>query len=235
MGKEAVQTALFSLLIFTVGFLGINAAAYSDIFKASLLEWKGETVESPLVAQHVESESVDQKVLAVERTVLAQKKQIPELNLAVTPPDNRLIIPKIERNIPIMEADPVDLLGADWKSVEQTFQKELKEGVIHYPGTADPGTVGNVFITGHSSYYPWDDGRYKTIFARLNELTVGDDIVVYYDQKKYRYVVREKKEVKNNDVSVLEGDGQRKLLTLMTCSPVGTNFRRLVVTAELVE
>ena len=114
--------------------------------------------------------------------------------------------------------------------MEQTFQNDLKEGVVHYPGTANPGEPGNVFITGHSSYYLWDTGRYKDVFARLNQLKPGDDIVLYYNQKKYHYVVRERKEVQNDDISVLD-QGTEKILTLMTCSPVGTNFRRLVVVA----
>lgn len=228
------RTAAFAILLFGIGFLGINAQAYATLLKDSVLEWRGKTEESQLTTYVAPAPVPEPKLLKVERTPDAQKSQIPELNLAVTPPDNRLIIPKIDKNIPIMESDPQKLIGADWTSIQNTFQEDLKNGVIHYPGTAKPGENGNAFITGHSSYYPWDPGRFKTVFARLNKVEVGDDIVIYYDQQKYHYKVREKKEVKNDDVSVL-AQGDEKLLTLMTCSPVGTNFRRLVVVAELVE
>ena len=241
LGTDIVRTAAFSILIFAIGFLAINAQAYStllnDSIQNSILAWQGKIDEtaSRLEATYVVPAPVPApKLLKIERTPTAQKSQIPALNLSVTPPDNRLIIPKIDKNIPILESDPQKLIGADWTSLQKTFQEDLKNGVIHYPGTAKPGQMGNAFITGHSSYYPWDPGRYKTVFARLNKLEVGDDIVVYYNQKKYHYVVREKKEVKNDDVSVL-AQSNEKLITLMTCSPVGTNFKRLVVVGELVD
>lgn len=222
--------AVFSLLIFTMGFFTMNFEAYADILMTRLNH------ESAVADQNVLTEAVSEKIVP-QRTMVVrsapeeQKTTIPELNLEITPPDNRLIIPKLGKNIPIVTTDPTKLIGADWKTLEQAFQDDLQNGVIHYPGTADPGTTGNVFITGHSSYYLWDSGRYKDVFARLNQLTVGDEITIYYDQQKYHYTVREKREVKNDDINVLE-QGDEKILTLMTCSPVGTNFRRLIVVAE---
>jgi|GEM_PF-1008237 LPXTG-site transpeptidase (sortase) family protein len=225
-----VRVGTFSSLIFAIGFLAINADAYSDIMMA----WATQDLETVTQLEtHVEKEEIpEQDLLAVERTPEAQKVAIPELNLDLTPPDNRLIIPKIEKNIPLISSNPTDLIGADWQSLEKTFQEDLKEGVVHYPGTAEPGELGNVFITGHSSYYVWDPGRYKDVFARLNQLEVGDDIVIYYEQEKHHYRVREMREVKNDDISVMAQPQNEKILTLMTCSPVGTRFKRLVVIAE---
>ncbi len=230
--SQILRAGLFSMILFAGGFFTLNAASYSEIIQASLLT-ADETSQAAL-NQHVEpveEQPKIQKLLVVERTAIAQKAQIPELNLAITPPDNRIIIPKIDKNIPLIDSDPQKLMNADWKSLEKTFQKDLENGVIHYPGTANPGEEGNVFITGHSSYYPWAPGSFKSVFARLKDVEMGDDIIVYYNQEKHHYVVREKKEVKNNDVSVLE-QGKGKFLTLMTCSPVGTNIKRLVVIAE---
>ncbi|MBT5017080.1 sortase [Candidatus Peregrinibacteria bacterium] len=223
---------IFSLMIFTIGFFTINAEAYSEIMMTwASKDWAQaqEQAMSEVVAEQV----VEQRTLVVRSTPETQKSLIPDLNLDITPPDNRLIIPKIGKNIPIVTTDPEKLIGADWKTLEQAFQEDLKNGVIHYPGTADPGEVGNVFITGHSSYYLWDSGDYKDVFARLNKLEIGDEIVVYHDQDEYRYMVREMREVRNEDVSVLDQSNE-KTLTLMTCSPVGTNFRRLVVVADQI-
>ncbi len=234
LGTDLLRTAAFSIFLFAIGFLAINAQAYSTLLQDSILEWRGVAPQSELTQYVAPAPKPAPKLLKIERTPTAQKSQIPPLNLSVTPPDNRLIIPKIDKNIPILESDPQKLVGADWTSLQKTFQEDLQNGVIHYPGTAKPGQMGNAFITGHSSYYPWDPGRYKTVFARLGKLEVGDDIVVYYDQKKYYYKVREKKEVKSDDVSVL-AQSSEKLITLMTCSPVGTNIKRLVVVGELVD
>ena len=226
--SQLLRAGLFSVILFAGGFFTINAASYSEIIQASLL-----TADENQHVEPVEEQPKIQKLLVVERTATAQKAQIPELNLAITPPDNRIIIPRIDKNIPLIDSDPKKLMNADWKSLEKTFQEDLENGVIHYPGTANPGEEGNVFITGHSSYYPWAPGNFKSVFARLKDVEVGDDIIVYYNQEKHHYIVREKKEVKNNDVSVLE-QGEGKFLTLMTCSPVGTNIKRLVVIAEEV-
>ncbi len=231
LSLNTTRVALFSLVIFAAGFLTINGQAYTDIMMDWLTQDLAKTQLQEVVEERIPRE---QELLVVERNAEAQKEQMPELGLEVMPPDNRLLIPKIDKDIPIIDTDPQKLIDADWQTLEQTFQEDLREGVVHYPGTANPGESGNVFITGHSSYYIWDPGRYKDVFARLNKLEVGDDIIVYYEQEKYHYVVRDKKEVKNDDVSVLQQEGDEHLLTLMTCSPVGTNFRRLVVTAEEV-
>lgn len=232
--RHLARAATFSFLLFTIGFLVMNANAYSQITMAWLTQFSGTAEESPLTQLVAQESAPVEELFPVSNNKEEQKLQIPELDLAVTPPDNRLIIPKLNKNIPIIDTDPAKLANADISTLEDAFQEDLKNGVIHFPGTADPGEMGNVFITGHSSYYLWDNGDYKDVFARLNKLVVGDDIVVYYNQQKYTYKVREKREVKKDDVSILEqGDG--KILTLMTCTPVGTNLRRLVIIAEQVE
>ena len=84
--------------------------------------------------------------------------------------------------------------------------KELENGIVRYPGSAKPGEKGNAFIFGHSSNFPWLDGDYKDVFARLHTLALGDEVIVYYGQKKYTYKITKKQVVKPGDVSVLKRD-----------------------------
>lgn len=231
---QTARVVVASSMIFVIGFFALNASAYAEIIQTSIQHWRGIPDDTTMEEQFVTEKPIEQELLAFTNNPDEQKQQMADLDLSVTPPDNRLIIPKLDKNIPIIESDPAKLLSSDWETLEKTFQEDLKSGVLHYPGTSVPGEPGNMFITGHSSYYFWDSGNYKNVFARLNHLEVGDDIVIYYDQQKYHYQVTEKKEVSKDDVSVLaQGDDQR--LTLMTCTPVGTNLRRLIVTAELVD
>lgn len=154
---------------------------------------------------------------------------------SVGPPDNRVLIPTLHLNIPLV-TPPVDsLLRQDWTQVEEDIQTALSEGVVHYPGTAKPGQAGNFFITGHSSYYPWAPGKYKTVFARLQELNPGDEYWVYYKGDRHRYIVTGKKEVSPGDITVLDQPEDKRISTLMTCTPVGTTLRRLVVVAQEVD
>ena len=153
----------------------------------------------------------------------------------VGPPEHRLIIPKLDLNVPIVIPSYEALLREDWSQVETDIQASLEQGVVHYPGTAKPGQAGNFFVTGHSSYYPWATGNYKTVFARLHTLNVDDEYWVYYGGDKHRYIVRSVFEVKPSNVDVLDQPANRRLSTLMTCTPVGTTLRRLIITAEEVD
>ena len=176
----------------------------------------------------------DTALVALEGEI--QSDGLLALNLAPTVYDNRLSIPSLNINAPIIEPSlGIDSLQAkDWNALESQIQDTLLQGVVHYPGTAKPGKIGNAFITGHSSNYIWELSEYNTVFALLPQIEIGAEIRVTYNQKDYLYRVTEKKEVKPDDVSILK-QGDQKILTLMTCTPVGTTLKRLVVTAELIE
>lgn len=140
--------------------------------------------------------------------------------------DNMLLIPKTSVRAPIVWESPPD---------EDIMLKNLQDGVVQYKGTGLPDEAdGNVFISGHSSYYWWDKGGYKTVFATLDNLTQGDELAIAYQGKVYFYKVYEKIEVSPNDVGVLEPVG-KPIVSLMTCVPVGTNLRRLIVRAERID
>ncbi|MBI3335943.1 sortase [Candidatus Peregrinibacteria bacterium] len=189
---------------------------------------------------------VDKSTAAnIEETLRDKLKLVPSLSIAgrmegnilsflppVGPPDDRLIIPALNLNVPIVIPSNASLLVEDWDQLEIDIQKALEDGVVHYPGTARPGQAGNFFLTGHSSYYPWATGAFKSVFARLPELTVGDEYWVYYGGDRHRYIIREKNEVRPSMVSVLDQPTDKRLSTLMTCTPVGTTLRRLVLKAQ---
>lgn len=136
--------------------------------------------------------------------------------------NNHLVIPKIGVDTPI-----------EWNVSDNNTLNALEKGVAHYQGTALPGELGNIFITGHSSYYLWAGGSYKQIFALLDKLQIGDRIYVNYQNVVFAYVVTGKKVVNPEDLSVLN-QGNQKTLSLMTCVPVGTNLNRLIVSAEQI-
>src|SRR3990167_11145314 len=107
--------------------------------------------------------------------------------------------------------------------------ENLQKGVVHYAGTALPGTgKGPIFITGHSSYYWWDKGKYKTIFATLDKVSAGDEIKINYDNVIRTYKVYDKTIVLPEQVEVLKPLNE-PVLVLMTCVPVGTNLKRLLI------
>lgn len=70
----------------------------------------------------------------------------------------------------------------------------------------------------------------------LDTLEDGDEIIVYYNQKKFVYKVTDRTTVKPGDTEVLNArDPNKKEISLMTCWPIGTTLERLIIFGELVE
>jgi sortase A len=116
---------------------------------------------------------------------------------------------------------------------KETYLAALENGVAHMKGTPLPGDPGNSVIFGHSSYYKDKPGNYKTIFATLNNLKVGDAIAIVRSGNTLNFAVTAKNIVNPDDVNVVSQDNSKKELTLITCWPVNTTQQRLVITAEL--
>lgn len=117
-------------------------------------------------------------------------------------------------------------------TADSDVQYALRSGVLLYGGSAEPGTKGNTIIVGHSSGSVWAKGDYKWIFSMLEKLKPGDKIVVHHNGLPYTYTVRDSVVVSPDDRTVL-GQTESPLLTLVTCTPVGTNTNRLIVKATL--
>jgi len=112
---------------------------------------------------------------------------------------------------------------------------DLDESLIHYSATSLPGEYGNAVIFGHSVlpafYNPKD---YHAIFSTLPTLKKGDEILINYDGLEFKYKVEEYKEVRPDDIEMLEQRFDRRTLSLVTCVPPGTYLRRGVIRANLV-
>lgn len=117
--------------------------------------------------------------------------------------------------------------------------EDLSENLIQYPGTAYPGQLGSPVVFGHSVlrqfYNPNQDNprRYISIFSKIMTLKNGDEIIVDFDGISYRYTVKDKIEVKPEDVHILTQRYNNRELKLVTCVPEGTYLRRGVVIAQL--
>lgn len=143
-------------------------------------------------------------------------------------PEPRMIIPKINVDAPtVYDVGP---------SNEEQL-KAMANGIAHvkYPGaTAMPGQVGNAVYSAHSSSDWTDSGAYKFIFVQLERLTVDDVIYINHDSKRYAYKVFETKVVAPTDISSLYYTGNEPIITLITCTPLGTADKRFLVFARQV-
>ena len=150
---------------------------------------------------------------------------LPIVQLYLLPPiiDSRqssyyILIPKINARSPIVEnVDP-------WNKDE--YQSALKKGVASAKGM-------NNFLFAHSSLPPWEMTRTNTPFLRLGELKNGDQIIIHHDGRDNIYNVVDKKEVWPNEVENLIASQDDQII-LQTCTPVGTDLKRLLVFARRI-
>lgn len=248
-----------SACIFGILMLATNYSAYWNIATSIIYAEEMEVTKKSLIQSVAAASSIDDndsgsveqdtfKQLSKEETKkyeytpsmhslgsLVNQSNNSEIDLwiEITPYENRIIIPTIGKNIPLIDIKQQKVEWID--ELNDIFMKELENGVIRYPGSAKPWEEGNSFIFGHSSNFPWMQWEYNDVFSLLDHVTYDDEVVVYYGQEKHTYKIRTKDVISPGDVSVLKDDGNDKSkLTLMTCWPIGTTLNRLVLTGDLI-
>jgi LPXTG-site transpeptidase (sortase) family protein len=122
-------------------------------------------------------------------------------------------------------------LGKHWVVVEGVRQSDITYAPGHYPNSAMPGQIGNFSVAGHRS---------PAIFWDLDQLQVGDPVVVETKVAFFVYRVTQNLIVRPTQVEVVApvpGDPRGKpsvaMLTLTTCNPKWDNYQRLIVHAQL--
>ncbi|WP_040948374.1 class D sortase [Gorillibacterium massiliense] len=123
-----------------------------------------------------------------------------------------LIIKKINLKLPVLEGSSL---------------QNMKVAATHMTGTSPIGVVGNTAIAAHRSL---TKGRF---FNRLNEVAIGDKIIVQTNGQTFTYTVYQTLIVDPKDVSVLNRNEKDRVLTLITCDPVINPTHRLIVHAKI--
>lgn len=111
--------------------------------------------------------------------------------------------------------------------VDGLSQDSMLRGFWHFPLSSAPGERGNVVIFGHR----FDKLPPSTeTFYYLDNVKVGDKIEITQSDQYYTYTVVETDIVEKNDSTILKNTGDYRL-TLITCTPLWTSEKRLVVVA----
>lgn len=127
----------------------------------------------------------------------------------------RLRIPNIDVKIPVYHGTAEDV---------------LLEGAGHLEGTALPvgGQGTHAVITGHRGL------PQAAMFTDLDRVTVGDDIEIDVYGQTMVYRVTDSSVVLPTETALLRPQVGRDLISLVTCTPIGVNSHRIIVTAERV-
>ncbi len=215
------------LILFAV--LGIIATFgpsfyYEIVFRIKELRGVSYTVESPritfgdILREHAPRQK---KALGFSDVLVGPKEQV------LIPIDTSfgILIPKIGANARIFpNTDP---------SSEGQFLPVLQKGIAHAKGTVFPGLAGNIYLFAHSADNFWNAGRYNASFYLLRNLKTGDDVAIFYQDRRYNYKVTESKIVNAEDISyITNAQKGTEQLILQTCWPPGTTWKRLLVFAK---
>ena len=122
-------------------------------------------------------------------------------------------------------------IGVDLPVYHGTDDETLLKGAGHLEGSHLPvgGQGTHSVITAHRGLAS------ATMFNDLVDVEVGDRFTLNTLGEVLTYEVREIEVIDPDDTSVLLADPDRDLVTLVTCTPLGVNSHRVVVTGERVE
>lgn len=136
-----------------------------------------------------------------------------------------IIVPKIGASARVLpNIDPAN---------EDEYLAALKQGVAHAKGSVFPGLLGTTYLFAHSTDSFWDVGRYNAVFYLLKDLTIGDDIYVFFQNQRYNYKVTDVRIIDPGQVNFLtQAQQSEEQLVLQTCWPPGTTLKRLIVVAR---
>lgn len=151
----------------------------------------------------------------------------------------RQIVPK-DKSFGIV-IPKINLNAAIYRDVDPTNPKEylpiLRRGVAQSKGSVTPDKYGNVFLFAHSADAFYNVARYNALFFLIGKLEKGDEVDVFYRDKRYQYQVTEKAVVSSEYLEeyVKEKTQEGRMVTLQTCYPPGTTLKRLLVVAKMIE
>jgi len=104
----------------------------------------------------------------------------------------------------------------------------LDLGPGHWPGTAMPGSQGNVVIAGHRV-------SNHQVFLRVKELVAGDEIISENTEGEvFTYAVTAAEVIDPTDLWIIDQTPEFTA-TLFACHPPGSTAQRYAVFAKLAQ
>lgn len=147
-------------------------------------------------------------------------------------PTTHLSIPSVGVDAKVVPIDWKMIPGKNGAAAKSEWQV-ADYAVGHHAGTANPGQIGNVVLSGHDDYK-------GEVFKNLHNVHKGDEVIVDTEKGQYVYIITELVLVKEDGVS----DAQKlanaaymnptpdQTLTMITCWPYGLDDHRFIAIAK---
>lgn len=211
-----------------------DAYANKDISSALQLSEEQQAEIQKLIAAYQSGGTSIRGVAISPQTLLQQKLADYPFVFNTLPPISKILIPSIWLEAPLIASKHMEVQDF----TQGNFDEELNQGVVKYPTTPDPGTDGNSLIFGHTSQEFWKHNSYGTIFKDIPNLVSWAIIKVLWKWNLFEYRVIDKfvvlpKQVNDQYMTYQNAGGS--YITLMGCYPLGTDKKRIMVVAKLIE
>ncbi len=121
----------------------------------------------------------------------------------------------------------IPAIGVDHPIVQWDGWEQLKKGVGQHLGTANPGQISNLVLSAHNDIF-------GEIFRFLDQLSPGDEIVIFTNIRAYTYVITNTLIVEPTFVQVMDPTSY-SAVTLISCYPYLIDTERIVIQANLVD
>jgi LPXTG-site transpeptidase (sortase) family protein len=153
------------------------------------------------------------------------------LDFNLLPPTDRIIIPTINLNAPLLQSSFTKNIDSITKD---DFNKDLTKWVVQYPTTPKAWAGGNTLIFGHTSVESRKGNPYSTIFSKLPKLLSWDTLQIVQNGKLYEYAVIAKVIVAPDKVNaeyLKYTNGN--YLTLLGCYPLWSDKQRILIIGKM--
>jgi sortase A len=142
------------------------------------------------------------------------------LPVPVPPPDENA-------QEPLVEAGRIEIpkLHLDTHMYEGVTLGTLDSGPGHWPGSANPGQIGNVVIAGHRTSHHAD-------FLDIDQLVPGDEVILSNIGGRYTYKVTGTEIITPDQIRIIDQTPARTA-TLFACHPKHSTRERIVVHLQL--
>lgn len=145
-------------------------------------------------SSHKENERLSEAETMLSTADEASKEDVVDIEYETGQTIGLLYIPKLDREIPIIEG---------------TDEDELDQGVGHYHDTGLPGQNRQILLSGHRD----------TVFRNFDELEDGDEFHVKMEYGTYQYKIRDHEVVEADNTTVIDPSRKDEYLTVSTCYP----------------
>ncbi|SDR94896.1 class C sortase [Agrococcus carbonis] len=149
--------------------------------------------------------------------------------------DQRAIVAAYERQLDLGPADVmarirIPSIAVDLPIYHGTDEATLRRGIGHLLGSSLPvgGDGTHSVLTGHRGLPE------AVLFSDLDEVEPGDLFEVDVYGEVLTYQVRDVEVIDPGNTDVLLPESGRDLVSLVTCTPLGVNSHRIIVTGERI-